>query len=142
MRAERRAGPAALAAVGLLLACAPPASANGDRSLYEDGVNPSGTPGFARVGKSSVRVPATLMPCAGGHGQDGLGRPEGGITPPAITWDNLTKPYGHRHADGRSHPPFTRESLRRAIGEGIDPAGNRSTRRCRVTRWRPPTSTS
>jgi ABC-type branched-subunit amino acid transport system substrate-binding protein len=124
VRAEPRARSAALAAVGLLLALAPAAAADPGRSLYEDGVSPSGAPVSARVGSGATRLPATVMPCAGCHGRDGLGRPEGGITPPTITWDDLTKPYGHQHADGRRHPPFTRASLGAAITAGVDPAGN------------------
>jgi ABC-type branched-subunit amino acid transport system substrate-binding protein len=93
--------------------------------IYNEGAGPSGTPIHARIGTADVRLSATAMPCGGCHGQDGLGRPEGGVVPPPITWEVLTRPSGHRHVDGRRHPPFSRASLVRAITDGRDPAGNR-----------------
>jgi ABC-type branched-subunit amino acid transport system substrate-binding protein len=94
--------------------------------IYNEGVSPSGSPIYARIGAAGIRLPATAAPCGGCHGEDGgLGRPEGGVVPPPITWEVLTKPFGHRHADGRRHPPFQRDTLARAITDGHDPAGNR-----------------
>src|SRR5207245_4368783 len=68
---------------------------------------------------------ASVLPCASCHGHDGEGRPEGGVTPSAITWERLTKPYGREQEGGRSHPPYTEASLARAITDGVDPGGNR-----------------
>lgn len=79
---------------------------------------------FAYFGRENVRMPAVLMPCANCHGHDGLGRPEGGVTPPNITWRNLTKSYGHRHENGREHGPFDEQSVAGAIMGGVDPDGN------------------
>lgn len=45
--------------------------------------------------------------------------------PTDITWLHLTRPYGHGHANGRRHSPFTEKSLATAIAHGVDPAGNR-----------------
>lgn len=100
-----------------------PQEALGKR-IYIDGV---GTPGgkiLALVGDPSVTMPATAIPCANCHGFDGLGRPEGGVVPSNITWSHLTKPYDHRHANGRRHPAFDERSLNEAIADGVDPAGN------------------
>jgi ABC-type branched-subunit amino acid transport system substrate-binding protein len=93
--------------------------------IYNEGAGRSGSPIQARIGAAEVTLSATAVPCGGCHGRDGLGRPEGGVVPPPITWEVLTKPSGHRHADGRRHPPFSRASLARAITDGRDPAGNR-----------------
>jgi ABC-type branched-subunit amino acid transport system substrate-binding protein len=94
-------------------------------AIYNEGASPSGSPIHARIGAADVRLPATAVPCGGCHGRDGLGRPEGGVVPPPITWEVLTKPSGHRHADGRHHPPFSHASVAAAITDGRDPAGNR-----------------
>ena len=37
------------------------------------------------------------------------------LAPPPITWSELAKPYGHRHDNGRAHPPFDAASLVRAV---------------------------
>jgi ABC-type branched-subunit amino acid transport system substrate-binding protein/mono/diheme cytochrome c family protein len=65
-----------------------------------------------------------LHDCAGCHGQDGRGKPEGGVTPSNIRWEELTRPYDVTHPSGRKHPPYTERSLVRAISMGFDPAGN------------------
>lgn len=80
---------------------------------------------FAYFGRDDVRMPAVLLPCANCHGHDGLGRPEGGVEPPNITWQNLTKSYGHRHPNGRQHGPFDEDSISGAVSGGTDPAGNK-----------------
>ncbi|HEX2255111.1 MAG TPA: ABC transporter substrate-binding protein [Afifellaceae bacterium] len=93
--------------------------------IYHKGEGGSERPVLATIGGADVRLPGTALPCAGCHGADGFGRPEGGIAPVPLTWDHLTKPYGHRHSSGRDHPAFSEATLRRAIAHGIDPAGNR-----------------
>ncbi len=94
------------------------------KQLYSHGTSSSGEPVTAYVGKEAVPLPASAVPCAGCHGPDGRGRPEGGVLPPDITWHQLTKSYGHQHAYGRQHPAFTAASVAVAITEGLDPAGN------------------
>jgi ABC-type branched-subunit amino acid transport system substrate-binding protein len=94
------------------------------KQIYTQGSTVSGETIMARVGKEAVALPASAVPCAGCHGADGKGRPEGGVLPPAITWQHLTKNYGHRHPYGRQHPAFDEASLAVAITRGIDPAGN------------------
>jgi len=91
--------------------------------LYREGIGASGHEVSARVGAVDMPVPGRVVPCANCHGRDGLGRSEGGLAPPVITWSELTKPYGHRHDSGRAHPPFDAESLLRAVTLGRDPAG-------------------
>jgi ABC-type branched-subunit amino acid transport system substrate-binding protein len=100
-----------------------PMEAAGKR-LYREGVSASGADVSARIGVSGTAVPAATVPCAGCHGADGRGRPEGGVRPPDITWRRLSTPYGQQVRTGRSHPPYSDSALSHAIIEGIDPAGN------------------
>lgn len=100
-----------------------PAETRG-KHLYLQGESLSGASVTALVGDDDAEVNGRSLPCANCHGKDGLGRAEGGLTPSNITWTNLTKPYGHAHSYGRTHPPFTDETLARAITHGLDPAGN------------------
>lgn len=93
------------------------------KQIYLRGTSPSGQQIMAAFG-TAVEVPAITLPCANCHGFDGEGRPEGGAIPSNITWQVLTKPYGITHPSGRKCPPYTEQSLRRAITERIDPAGN------------------
>ena len=94
------------------------------RQFYREGVARSGTSVAATFGQASLSLPATRVPCASCHGPDGLGRPDAGVVPSNVTWANLTKPYGLRHDNGRTHPAYTGDSILRAITDGIDPAGN------------------
>ena len=101
-----------------------PAEARG-KKIYTQGTSQSGKEILAYIGEASLEVPASTMPCANCHGLDGKGKPEGGIVPSNLTWEELTKPYGATHADGRQHPPYTERALELAIQRGTDPAGNR-----------------
>ena len=95
------------------------------RRLYETGIGVSGEAPQARVGSGGLALPASALPCANCHGRDGRGRPEGGVTPPDIRWSELIKPYGHVHENRRRHGPFDADGFRIAVGDGLDPAGNR-----------------
>ena len=96
------------------------------RRIYLRGESPSGRTITAILGgNDAVEVPAATLTCAGCHGADGKGKPEGGVIPSNITWSALMKTYGHTHNDGRTHPAFDELSLERAITEGVDPAGNK-----------------
>lgn len=95
------------------------------RSIYRRGESVSGRPVTAMLGDDSFALPATTLPCANCHGADGKGKPEGGVIPTELTWDSLTKPYGHTHPTGRTHPAFDALSLERALVEGVDPAGRK-----------------
>jgi len=95
------------------------------KEIYLRGTSASGKEVMAYLGEASLEVPASTMTCAGCHGFDGQGKPEGGISPSNITWEALTKPYGVTHASGRKHPPYTEGALELALTRGLDPAGNR-----------------
>lgn len=95
------------------------------KQIYLQGTSPSGKDILAYIGDESLEVPGSSLACAGCHGLDGRGKPEGGINPSNLTWEFLTKPYGLKHADGRQHPPYTERALELAITRGIDPAGNK-----------------
>ena len=95
------------------------------KQLYFHGTLLIGSEPKALIGEESTSVPASIVPCAGCHGEDGAGRPEGAVVPPDVTWRFLTKPYGHKHPNARMHPAFTEKSLGAAIQQGIDPAGNK-----------------
>jgi ABC-type branched-subunit amino acid transport system substrate-binding protein len=92
------------------------------RMIYLRGESPSGRAIAAQIG-SSPQLPATTLACVQCHGADGRGRPEGGVTPSDITWDNLARPYGVTHPDGRRHPAYTPALFGRAVTMGWDPAG-------------------
>ena len=94
------------------------------RQIYRDGTSLSGGAITAVMGDEGIEVPASTVPCAGCHGRDGRGRPEGGVTPSDLTWDTLTRPYGVTHPSGRKHPPYDDRFLKRAVTMGLDPAGN------------------
>jgi len=94
------------------------------KRIYQHGETASGAPITALVARGATPISASFLPCAGCHGADGKGRPEGGVNPADITWKTLTASYGHDHDYGRSHPAFDAESLMRAVTAGIDPADN------------------
>jgi ABC-type branched-subunit amino acid transport system substrate-binding protein len=116
-----------LVADGFLSApLAAPLSAQEQRGkqIYLEGSSPGGESIFAFVGRTSTKVPASVLSCGSCHGYDGVGRPEGGVEPSNITWTNLIKSYGHHHTDGRRHPAFNEETVAAAIMSGRDPANN------------------
>jgi len=95
------------------------------RRIFLEGRNGDGEPIRALVGPQSTPLAGPSVACGNCHGADGRGRPEGGVVPPDITWEDLTKPYGHVRAGGRKHGPFDERTFARAVTEGIDPAGQR-----------------
>jgi len=99
------------------------ASEKRGKQIYLYGTSPSGGEITAILGSSDNDAPGSLMACANCHGFDGRGKPEGGVIPSNITWEELTKSYGHTHAGGRWHPAYAEHSLAQAITEGVDPAG-------------------
>lgn len=118
------------ACCALLLAGAAPALAvelspreREGKRIFLSGESPSGAPVTARLGRGGDALPASALPCASCHGEDALGRTEGGARAPSITWSELSKPYGHVHPGGRKHPPFDPRSFARAVAAGVDPAG-------------------
>lgn len=95
------------------------------RAIYRTGVSPAGTEISAVLSENGIDMPAAAFPCAGCHGRDGRGRPEGGLSPSDLRWASLTKPYGVTHPGGRKHPAYDDRSLKRAIAMGIDAGGNK-----------------
>lgn len=95
------------------------------KRLYREGLSSSDAQVSARVGAADMLVPASVVPCGSCHGADGLGRAEGGVRPPALSWQRLAMGQGLRTVNGRDYPAYTEASLARAIQEGRDPAGNR-----------------
>jgi len=63
------------------------ASETRGKQLYLSGGSPSGRPIQVLVGPESAKLAGVDVPCASCHGEDGEGRPEGGIVPPDITFD-------------------------------------------------------
>ncbi|MEG1039948.1 MAG: ABC transporter substrate-binding protein [Pseudomonas sp.] len=94
------------------------------KRLYREGLSSSDAQVSARVGAADMLVPASVVPCGSCHGADGLGRAEGGVRPPVLSWQRLVVGQGLRQVNGRSYPAYTESSLARAIQEGRDPAGN------------------
>ena len=95
------------------------------KQIYFEGTGPADSRIVAYIGTDKVRLPGSAATCASCHGPDGRGRPEAGVIPSDITWNHLTKRYGHSHPMGRKHSAFTEASLKRSILNGNDPAGNR-----------------
>jgi ABC-type branched-subunit amino acid transport system substrate-binding protein len=94
------------------------------RVIYETGESPSGGGITAVVGGDPSPLPGSVLTCTSCHGEDGLGRPEGGSEPSIITWSELTRPGGHDHP-GRRHRPFDARTIARSITDGVDPDGQR-----------------
>ncbi|MHC6225781.1 cytochrome c/ABC transporter substrate-binding protein [Pseudomonas sp. X10] len=95
------------------------------KRLYREGLSSSDAQVVARVGASGMSVPASVLPCASCHGNDGRGRAEGGVRPAVLDWQRLALGQGNRQVNGRQYPAYGDASLARAIQEGVDPAGNR-----------------
>ncbi|BDG04028.1 ABC transporter substrate-binding protein [Anaeromyxobacter oryzae] len=120
-----------MALLAALAALAAPAAAvdltpqeRAGKRIYLQGESASGGEISALIGRDDLALPATSMPCGSCHGEDGLGRAEGGARPPTIIWSELVKPYGHVHPGGRKHPRYDASSFARSVKEGLDPAGN------------------
>lgn len=93
------------------------------KQIFVTGSSAFGREITAYVGAASTALPASVLPCASCHGADGLGRPEGGVTPVDITWGHLSKPYSALAGSERSRPAYDRETFARAITKGIDAGG-------------------
>ncbi|MEO8495201.1 MAG: ABC transporter substrate-binding protein [Planctomycetota bacterium] len=93
------------------------------KQIYLTGISPTGAKLTAVLGNSNTEVPAVMLTCVNCHRHDGRGKPEGGIYPSNIRWDELTKPYGSSDARGRSRPPYDESLLKRAISMGFDSGG-------------------
>jgi ABC-type branched-subunit amino acid transport system substrate-binding protein len=121
-----RAGTALLAALFAASVGAAGLSAQeqAGKLIYTAGESPTGAKIVGRIGMGGLEISGAAVACGNCHGEDGRGRPEGGVVPSNIQWSELTKPYGHHHDSGRRHRAFDDDSLRRSIFEGVDPDGN------------------
>lgn len=77
----------------------------------------------ARVGRSSTPMPGKTFPCAGCHGSDGRGRPEGGVVPADITWNRLTTPLVSTGGTERARSAYTGDLIARAVNGGLNADG-------------------
>lgn len=134
---------AALLGAGLLLAgCfggAPGrqvgASGSNGQGIYFTATSQRGTPitytggpefgGGMMGGRPQAGMMSGRLACVSCHGQDGRGGQVQmtmlSFTAPDIRYKTLTSPSGQEQ--GASPPPYTDATIRRAITEGVDPAG-------------------
>lgn len=92
--------------------------------IYMLGESPTGAKIVGRIGMAGLELTGAAVACGNCHGEDGRGRPEGGVVPSNILWSELTKAYGHHHENGRRHGAFDEASLQRSVFDGVDPDGN------------------
>jgi cytochrome c oxidase subunit 2 len=100
---------------------------NGER-IYFTATSNSGRPITAEMAGMQM-MHAGMMTCATCHGSDGRGgrvtMMMGTFEAPDIRWSQLTSgEHDDAHgAAGEEHPPYTEETVKRAITQGVDPAG-------------------
>ncbi len=90
--------------------------------IYTKGERASGEPITTML--SGATFDAKILPCVNCHGKRGEGNPEGGVDPSPLDWSTMTKPYVVEFKNGRKRTGYDHETLKLAIGEGIDPSGN------------------
>jgi ABC-type branched-subunit amino acid transport system substrate-binding protein/cytochrome c553 len=95
------------------------------KQIYFTGLSPSGEEIIAHFGEKKQELPGEAATCGSCHGYDGTGRPESGLIPTNITWKYLIKSYGHIHASGVEHGPFSEESIKKYLKSGVYPGGAR-----------------
>lgn len=100
---------------------------NGEH-IYFTGTSRTGPPITVQM-VGMHRMFGSQMACASCHGAEGRGgrvrMMMTSVQAPNIRWEHLTE-GGHEedhHEEGKGHPPYTEESLKRAIREGVNPAG-------------------
>jgi ABC-type branched-subunit amino acid transport system substrate-binding protein len=71
-----------------------------------------------------LKAPGGGFPCVNCHLAGGTGQSEGGVQSSDITWFTLTKEQETARPTGRTHPPYTDETIRKAVTDGVDPAGS------------------
>lgn len=105
--------------------------------MYREGILPDGTTMPAYI-KGDVEVDSSAFSCSSCHLRAGLGSVEGGVITPPTTGVKLYKTYRRPPSLGDvtdqagrviyaktiiERPPYTRETLAKALRFGIDPAG-------------------
>lgn len=78
----------------------------------------------AVLGSAGLEVPASSFSCANCHGLRGEGTREGGIQPPPINWETLTRPHTSA-LTRRERVAYNESTLARAVSAALDPAGGR-----------------
>jgi ABC-type branched-subunit amino acid transport system substrate-binding protein len=76
------------------------------------------------LGSEELEVPGSSFACASCHGPRGEGTKEGGIQPPPLNWETLTRPLTSA-LTRRERGPYDDATLARAISGGVDPGGAR-----------------
>ena len=78
----------------------------------------------AMLGNTDLEVPASSFSCSNCHGLRGEGTREGGLQPPPIDWETLTRPHTSL-LTRRERAAYNEATLARAISSAVDPAGGR-----------------
>ena len=91
------------------------------RRIYEEGVGRA--PVRAVLAATGLEAPGSAFPCINCHTEDGSGTSEGGVRSADIRWKTLADDVPGVRGTGRTHPPYSEETLKRAITRGKDPAG-------------------
>ena len=76
----------------------------------------------AGLNDDALDLPATSFTCVNCHGLRGEGTREGGIQPPPITWDKLTRTQTSP-LTRRERGPYNEATLARSISAGLDANG-------------------
>ena len=100
-----------------------PEEARGKR-IFLEGQSELGRMITARIGRSSTAMPGKMFSCAGCHGTDGRGRPEGGVVPADITWSRLATPLVSTGGAERPRSAYTEDRVARAILNGLNADGD------------------
>lgn len=108
----------------LVLAVLLAAPAGVGERIYREGVLPSEKPVEAVV-QGDVAVTGAQLTCVACHGRSGMGSVEGSRVIVPITPPFLSAP---RKLKSRPRPAYTRETLARAIRDGVDAGGNQLDR--------------
>jgi ABC-type branched-subunit amino acid transport system substrate-binding protein len=97
------------------------------RSLYQRGESARGEPLVGLLGPEAVELSGAVAACARCHGPAGRGSLEGGVEVPDIRPRVLGHPRSRAVGEVEEHsrPAYTRETLLRALTEGISPSGRR-----------------
>lgn len=90
------------------------------KQIYLKGTDEARGEITAVLGSEGLEVPASTFACANCHGLRGEGTKEGGIQPPPIVWETLTRPHTSA-LTRRERSPYTEATLAQSIADGINP---------------------